>query len=321
MPPEFFRQTDTLYDAPLFDEPEGSDYHDELPPRGRILLDSTTYIRLKLNNRSNVAVDKVLENIDFLLYGALTIIITVNSESRFYVSERYYKGLRLPMAGGVLYTGGGSLDSGELEDGITLGFEINSWLCDWGHEVGTRVGDMSRWFCLLSNGYELHVKLPILDGTKKGWVPRVGWRDKVAQIFYSHPKGGIWDGWENTRYGQGRLCEHQFEVARLEGFSDQAQQLEFSLMGINDEGVILHRGDTWRGEMVVMLHPLKRNNFPFLTQSGSYAFDIVCATGYDVSGQAVVKQEGCGCKSARQWQWNQYPQGYVPRCFDHWSDA
>ena len=301
MPPEYFRPTNTLYDAPLFDEPEGSDYHDELPPRRRILLDSTTYIRLKLNNRSNVAIDKVLENIDFPLYGALTIITTVNSESRFYVSERYYKGLRLPMTGGMLYADDGSLGSGELEDGISLGFEINSWLRDWGHEVGTRIGDMSRWFCLVSGGYELHVKLPIMDGIKKKWkVPRVGWRDKIAQIFSSHPEPSEWD---NTCCDQGRLCEHQFEFARLEGFSDRAQQLEFSLIGVNDEGVVLHRGYTWRDEILVMLH---------------LRFGNVHMKGYDVSGQAVVKQEGCECELARQWRWEQDPKG---RCFYPWSDA
>ncbi|KAF8416963.1 histone deacetylase domain-containing protein [Tirmania nivea] len=295
VPPEYFRQTNTLYDAPLFDEPEGSNYHDGLPPRRRILLHSTTYIRLKLNNRSNVAIDKVLENIDFPLYGALTIITTVNSESRFYVSERYYKGLRLPMTGGILYADDGSLGSGELEDGISLGFEINSWLRDWGHEVGARIGDMSRWFCMVPDGYELHVKLPIVDGMKKKWeVPRVGWLDKIAQIFSSHPEPNIWDEWDNTRCDQGRLGEHQFEFARLEGFSDEAQQLEFSLIDVNDEGVASHRGYTWRDEMLVMLHPLKRNIFPSLRQSGSCDFDNVRVKGYDVSGQAMVKQEGFG---------------------------
>ncbi|RPB25998.1 hypothetical protein L211DRAFT_69316 [Terfezia boudieri ATCC MYA-4762] len=302
VPPEYFRPTNTLYDAPLFDEPEGSDYHDDLPPRRRILLDSTTYIRLKLSNRSNVAIDKVLENLDFPLYGASTIITTVNSESRFYVSERYYKGLRPLATSGILYADDGSLCSGELEDGLNLGFEINSWLRDWGHEVGTRIGDMSRWFCLASNEYELHVKLPILGGIKKRWeIPRVGWRDKIAQLFYSHPEVSAWDEWDDTHCGQGKPCEHQFEVARLEGFSDKAQQLEFSLIGINDEGVALHRGYTWRDEMLLMIHPLKRNISPFLMKSGSCAFVNVRARGYDISGQAVVKQEGCGCESARQW--------------------
>lgn len=295
VPLEYFRPTNTLYDAPLFDEPEGSDYHDELPPRRRIALDTTTYIRLKLKNHSNVAIDKVLENIDFPLDGALTIITTVNSESRFYVSERYYKGLRLPKADRILYTNEECLDP-EVQDGIILGFEINSWFPDWGHEVGTRIGDMSRWFWQVSDDYErvgLHAKLPIMDGIKKKWeVPRVGWRDKIAQIFSSHPEPTVWNQLDNTRCEQGRLCGHQFEFARLEGFSDREQQLEFSLIGVNDEGVALHRGYTWRDEVLLMLHPVKRNVFPCLRPSGSFGFqnsENKFAVGYMAGGETVVE--------------------------------
>jgi len=296
-----------------------------MPPRRRVLLDSTTYIRLKLSNHSNLAIDKVLENIDFPIYGALKIITTVDSESRFYVSERYYKGLRLPMTGLVLYTDDGFLGSGELEDGISLGFEINSWLRGWGHEIGNRIEDFSRWFCPVFDEYGrhgLHVKLPIMDGIKKQWeAPRVGWRDKIAQLISNHPGPGVWDEWGNPPYDQGRLCEHQFRFARLEGFSDKAQQLEFSLVGVNDEGVALHRGYTWRDEMLLMVHPVKKNILSFLRQSGSCDFDNggnKFAMGYDVSGQAVVKHEGCQCESVRQWC---LKQSHVPERFYPWSDV
>ena len=319
------------YDEPLFPPPEGSNYHDEGVRRRRVSVESTKYIRLILNNHTSLALDQVFMRFDFPMYGVIKIVMTVNSESMFFIATRHSVGVKAPITGGCAYHDDGALGAGIPEAGINLVFDINSWRPNYGHTISTAINDVSRWFngshyAWVQGQDYIFVKLPrVLDGVDYQPGPQIGWRDQIAKIFADNPLS-VWQEWDSTACGKGRLCQHQFDFAALQGFNQHTQALQF--IRYQRQESEWHPVDiVQRRKLLLMLHPIKQGFLeplfsPLymnpvdsqLTKADIYAdqkYFSVGVKGYDVSGAEVVRAQGCVCEIPGSFAI--YPKGHVPR--------
>lgn len=299
-------------EPPLFDPPPGN-YYDESPPIRPVYFDQTRYIRLIINNDSNIDLDAVMRRLRFSHSEVLKIIFSINSGSRLFVSTKYAPGLpvRGRIWGGAAQYDNGTAGPGVVEAGINLVFEFNSWKPSFGWEIPQVVKSVSQWFGSVcpSKSDGLYVKVPrtfIPSPEQTLHLPRKGWRDSIANIF-SPTTGDIalWDEWDVTVCGKGRLCTHQYDIMSLVGFDDHEQALLFRELRSTN----LVR----KQKMLLMLHPLR---WQWLFDTGASNMETlrtpkdptgkgdmyvgrepigVGVKGFDVSGGTVVDAPACTC--------------------------
>ncbi|KAF8464131.1 hypothetical protein BDZ91DRAFT_265996 [Kalaharituber pfeilii] len=282
-------------EAPLFEPPPDANYHDALPRKRRINLSSTRFVRLILSEGSNIAIDSVFSQLNFPLNQAINIIFSVKSGSRLFVGSRYFPGL--PISARVF--GGPPLSSNIIsgvrrgEAGLNLVFDINSWMANYGWEVRDCIYNIVQWFGgRIAHEDPFYAKIPRTSSvTTELELPRRGWRDGVANIFYN--SNSVWDKWDTSLSGQ-HLCEHHYDTAIFINFDEEENALWFRSLSEGNKTRHIKRK-----KMLLLTHPIRGfwGFVPILSAEDSEMEEgplPIRFKGFDISGERMVGQD-CDC--------------------------